>query len=55
MWPITKSRKDNNLIDLIGVILAKQDIELSRPIEQCVFYDENEIEQQCGRSYRSAL
>ena len=45
MWSMTKSNQDNDMIDHIGVIYAKYDIELLRLIEQCAVYDEDVIRQ----------
>lgn len=50
-----KNKKNNNLIDLIGVISVKCNTELSRSIGQCALYDKNETRQQHDQSYRSSL
>ena len=38
-----KSKHDNNMIDIIGMISEEYETELSRPIRQCAVYDKYEI------------
>lgn len=40
-----KTEQDNDMTDRTGVISIKQDIELSRLIEQCTVYDKDETGQ----------
>ena len=42
-------------MDYIDVTFVEYDTELSRPIEYCAVYDQDEIGQWCDLSYRSAL
>lgn len=42
MWSIRKSKQEKDMIDHIGVISTEYDTKLSRPIEQCAVYDEDE-------------
>ena len=42
---ITKTREDNNVIDRIGAVYAKNDTELWWSNGSGVVYDENQIEQ----------
>lgn len=48
---MTKAKQDNNMIDRIGVVYAKNDIELSGPLRLGAFKDENKTGQQHDRSY----
>lgn len=41
---MTKIRQDNNVSDLIGVVYAKNEIELLLSIRPGVVYNENKIE-----------
>ena len=34
MWYVTKTKQDNDMTDLTGLVYAENDIELSRPIRQ---------------------
>lgn len=43
------------MTDSTGVIFWEYDTEQSRPIRQCVIYDEDKKWQQCDRSDKSAL
>ena len=49
------TRQDNNMIDHIGVIYVRNDIELSWLIESGVDCDKNQIRQQRDWSYRYSL
>ena len=42
MRSIIKTRKDNDVINHKGVISVEYNIELSRSIQQCMVYDEDE-------------
>ena len=42
---VTKTRKDNNVTDHIGVIFEEYNIELSRLKGQCAVYDEDKTRQ----------
>ena len=42
---ITKSKQDKDVIDCIGVIFIEYNTKMSRLIEQCAVYDEDETEQ----------
>lgn len=55
VWFMTKTRQDNDLIDRIGLVYAKNDIELSRLIWLTVIYDENETGQWLDQLYRCRL
>ena len=46
MWSITKITQDNDVTNSTNVISVEYDIELSRPIEYCVVYDDDEKGQQ---------
>ena len=41
MWPVIKSREDNDVIDCIGLLYVKNETELLWPIQQGTFYDED--------------
>ena len=45
MHSIIKTKNDNDVNDHKGVTSIEYDIELSRPIGQCVVYDQDEIGQ----------
>ena len=42
---VMKSRQDNNVIDLIGLVYVETKTELSGPIWLSVVYEKNHIEQ----------
>lgn len=44
---IMKSKQNNNVDYHTGVISAKYDTKLSRPIKQCTVYDKDETGQRC--------
>lgn len=52
---ITKMRQDNAMTNPIGMVYAKNEVELSLPIRQGMIYDEDNIGQLCDRSYRCEL
>ena len=60
-WPIRPSaiyditRQDNNVIDCIGAIYAKNETKLSWSIKSSAIYGENLIGQWCDRLYSSGL
>ena len=47
-----KIKYDNDVIDHIGAVYAKNGIKLSWPIQLSVVCDENQTEQQCDWIYR---
>lgn len=55
VWFMTKTRQDNDLIDHIGLVYVKNDIELSRLIWLTVIYDKNETGQWLDQLYRCRL
>lgn len=55
MRSITKTRKNNNVIDHKGVTFVKYDIEMLRSIGQCAVYEKDETGQRHDRSYKSTL
>ena len=50
-----KTRQDNDVINHKGVISVEYNIELSRSIQQCMVYDEDENGQWRDWSHRSSL
>ena len=52
---MTKTRQENDMIDRIGLVYAKFEIELSEPIWTGVVREENKTEEQCDRLYRCDL
>ena len=55
VWFVTKTRKDNDVIDCPRVVYTKNETKLSRPIRPSADYDENQIGQQRDWSYRCGL
>ena len=47
---MAKTKEDNDVIDHIGVVYIKNDIELSWPIGLSVICDENYTGQRCDES-----
>ena len=52
---MTKTKQDNDVIDLIGLVYTKKNIELSRPIWLAVVYEENQTIQWCDQLYMCHL
>ena len=50
-----KNKQDNDLIDRIGVVYTKNEIELLLSIGSSTVYDENQIGQRSDWSYRCGL
>ena len=50
-----KTRKENDVIDRIGMFYVENDIELSWLIGPCVVYDENQTWQRRDQSYKCGL
>ena len=55
MWYIMKTRKNNDMIDCIGVVYTKNKIELSWLIGQGAVYDKKQTGKIYGRLYRCNL
>ena len=52
---MTKTKQDNDVIDHIGLVYTKKNIELSRPIWPAVVYEENQTRQWCDQLYMCHL